>query len=78
LHIVAPAAGARDHPGGRADLEALTTSLHPPAQTALSPEFLSHARETVQASLNDWLSRTRAEQDGVRGFRVELVGLAVT
>jgi len=78
LHIVALAAGASDHPGGRGDLEALTTSLHPPAQTALSPEFLSHARETVQASLNDWLSRTRAEQDGVRGFRVELVSLAVT
>jgi hypothetical protein len=77
LNIVAPAPGARDHPGGRADLEALATSLHPPAQTALTPEFLVQARGIVEASLNDWLSRARAEQDGVRGFRIELVGLSL-
>jgi superfamily II DNA or RNA helicase len=77
-NIVAPTAGGSDSPGGRADLEALATSYHPPAQAEIGGKLLECARRSAEASLHDWLSRTRAEQDGVRGFRIEQVGLAVT
>jgi superfamily II DNA/RNA helicase len=79
LNIVTPASGGRDQPSERGDVQALAAAARQPArnQNSISLDFLNHAHETAQASLNDWLSRTRAEQGGVRGFRIELVGLAL-
>ncbi len=60
-----------------ADLDSLInlgdqrTKRHPFAQAIESMKSLA------EASFNDWLSRTRAELDGVRGFRVEQVGLTL-
>src|SRR5581483_3838740 len=78
LHFVAPGTDGSEPGGGRADLEALANPVRQSARAESGAEFLDRARRMAEASLHDWLSRTRAELAGIRGFRVELVGLAVT
>lgn len=77
LNTVASGTHDLDHPSERADLEALTTTSHQAGQTPLSPSFLNQARRMAEASVKDHVGRTRAELDGVRGFRIELVGLSL-
>jgi hypothetical protein len=57
------------------DLKALVNLPPHHAHAKMPPAALDRTKTIAQASLDDWLSRTRAEIVGLRGFRVELVGL---
>jgi superfamily II DNA or RNA helicase len=76
VHIqVDPAHGLRET-AERSDLEALL-SLPSGLNTGRNiPIPIDRTKKLAEASLNDWLSRRRAELDGLGGFRVELVGLS--
>jgi hypothetical protein len=58
-----------------ADLKALSNLPPQQAHAKTRPAALDQTKSIAQASLDDWLSRSRAEIVGLRGFRVELVGL---
>jgi hypothetical protein len=60
----------------RADLEALLNLAAGWHADRRTPIAIEQPKMLAEASLNDWLSRRRAELDGLGGFRVELVGLS--
>jgi superfamily II DNA or RNA helicase len=75
LHArVNPANGVEQAPD-LADLKALANLMPQQAFANTRPAALEQTESIAQASLDDWLSRNRAEIVGLRGFRVELVGL---
>ena len=61
----------------RVDLDSLANLADERSKGEPLTKSLEHVKSLAEASLNDWLSRTRAELDGIRGFRVEQIGMTL-